>query len=109
VAAALVPTNRATGHEKVVFVGHSQGNAQAFVGLSRNPQVAEKIELFVALAPAFYIGRLGYWLAPSSTSAKGMRVSTSHLLSAGIGRLRPWCPCRRASTTSSLANAPSFP
>ncbi len=51
---------RVTGHEKVVFVGHSQGNAQAFVGLSRNPQVAQKLELFVALAPAFYIGRLGY-------------------------------------------------
>lgn len=40
-------------------MGHSQGNAQAFIGLSQHPQLADKIELFVALAPAFYIGRLG--------------------------------------------------
>jgi len=60
--------SKVTGHEKVVFVGHSQGNAQAFVGLSRNPQVAEKIELFVALAPAFYIGRLGHWALEAMVS-----------------------------------------
>jgi pimeloyl-ACP methyl ester carboxylesterase len=59
---------KATGHEKVVFVGHSQGNAQAFVGLSRNPQVAQKLELFVALAPAFYIGRLGHWALEAMVS-----------------------------------------
>jgi pimeloyl-ACP methyl ester carboxylesterase len=59
---------KTSGHEKVVFVGHSQGNAQAFVGLARNPQVARKIQLFVALAPAFYVGRLGHWAMEAMVS-----------------------------------------
>jgi pimeloyl-ACP methyl ester carboxylesterase len=47
--------------EKVYFIGHSQGNAQAFMGLSFNPQICDKIKLFVALAPAFYIKPPNHW------------------------------------------------
>ncbi len=54
-----VKNNRVTGHEKIVYVGHSQGNAQAFIGLAQDPLVANKLTAFIALAPAFYIGRLG--------------------------------------------------
>jgi len=50
-----------TKNEKVIYVGHSQGNAQAFLGLSQNPQIANKIRLFVAIAPAFHISPPKHW------------------------------------------------
>lgn len=46
-----------TGFVQVVYAGHSQGNAQAFLGLSHNPALSEKIKLFIALCPAFYINQ----------------------------------------------------
>jgi len=51
--------------QKVVFVGHSQGNAQAFVGLSMVPNLASKVKLFIALAPAYYINDFKHWTLKS--------------------------------------------
>ncbi|EGC34804.1 hypothetical protein DICPUDRAFT_152935 [Dictyostelium purpureum] len=39
-----------TGNKKVGYVGHSQGTTMAFIGMT-NQTVADKINLFVALAP----------------------------------------------------------
>jgi len=50
-----------TGFQKIVYIGHSQGSAQAFAGLSANPIHAEKLDIFIALAPAFYIGDSVHW------------------------------------------------
>jgi len=50
-----------TKNQKVTYIGHSQGNAQAFLGLSRNPKIADKIRLFVAMAPAFYVSPPKHW------------------------------------------------
>ncbi|RUP50422.1 Alpha/Beta hydrolase protein [Jimgerdemannia flammicorona] len=47
-----------TGREKIAFVGHSQGNAQGFIGLSLSPNMAKKLSCFVALAPAVFSGGL---------------------------------------------------
>ncbi|KAH6566190.1 hypothetical protein BASA62_006844 [Batrachochytrium salamandrivorans] len=47
-----------TQYEKITFIGHSQGNAQAFLGLSMNPSIAERLRCFIALAPAVYTGPL---------------------------------------------------
>ncbi|KAJ3163731.1 hypothetical protein HK101_000599, partial [Irineochytrium annulatum] len=49
---------RETKYDKVAFVGHSQGNAQAFLSMQQNPAVCSKLSIFVALAPAVYIGSL---------------------------------------------------
>ena len=38
---------------KLSYIGFSQGSAQAFAALSVNPPLNEKIEVFIALAPAF--------------------------------------------------------
>ncbi|EEB09578.2 triglyceride lipase-cholesterol esterase [Schizosaccharomyces japonicus yFS275] len=43
----------ATKEKSLSYVGFSQGTAQAFAALSINPTLNEKINLFVALAPAF--------------------------------------------------------
>ncbi|KAJ3115203.1 hypothetical protein HDU96_001049 [Phlyctochytrium bullatum] len=56
--ATLDLVRRETGYDKVAFVGHSQGNAQAFLSMLQNPAVGNKLSLFVALAPAVYIGSL---------------------------------------------------
>lgn len=50
-----------TGFEKLSYIGHSQGTAQAFIGLCEDPEMSTKINLFVALAPAYFIGPLGHW------------------------------------------------
>jgi len=47
--------------QKVVYVGHSQGNAQAFVGLALSPEIAENLDLFVAMAPAYYVNEFKHW------------------------------------------------
>ncbi|KAJ3069640.1 hypothetical protein HK102_006864 [Quaeritorhiza haematococci] len=47
-----------TGKEKLVYIGHSQGNAQAFHGLSLNPEISGKLKCLIALAPAVYLGSL---------------------------------------------------
>ncbi|KAL0077059.1 Alpha/Beta hydrolase protein [Phycomyces blakesleeanus] len=41
-----------TGAPNLTYIGFSQGTAQAFAGLSVNPKLNQKINLFIALAPA---------------------------------------------------------
>ena len=45
-----------TGAKQVNYIGHSQGTTQAFVGFSRNKELASKIKVFVALAPVVHLG-----------------------------------------------------
>eukprot|EP00818_Percolomonas_sp_WS_P009437 CAMPEP_0117450636 /NCGR_PEP_ID=MMETSP0759-20121206/8576_1 /TAXON_ID=63605 /ORGANISM="Percolomonas cosmopolitus, Strain WS" /LENGTH=570 /DNA_ID=CAMNT_0005243175 /DNA_START=267 /DNA_END=1979 /DNA_ORIENTATION=- len=40
-----------TRQEKLSYIGHSQGTAQAFVGFSSMPGLQDKVNLFVGLAP----------------------------------------------------------
>jgi len=47
--------------QKLVYLGHSQGNAQAFVGLSLAPELAQHLDLFVALAPAYFVKEFTHW------------------------------------------------
>lgn len=44
----------ATGYPKVAVVGHSQGCTQMFASFYHYPEVADKLSMFVALAPALY-------------------------------------------------------
>jgi len=44
-----------TGKQKLSYMGISQGTTQAFAGLSENPALAEKLNLFVAFAPVAYV------------------------------------------------------
>jgi len=43
---------------QVAYIGHSQGNAQAFIALSLYPEIADQLSCFVALAPAVFSGNL---------------------------------------------------
>ncbi|KAI9199859.1 Alpha/Beta hydrolase protein [Polychytrium aggregatum] len=47
-----------SGADTITYIGHSQGNAQAFLGLALSPEVAKHLKCFIALAPAVYIGSL---------------------------------------------------
>lgn len=38
---------------KLSYIGFSQGSAQAFAALSVQPQLNEKVAVFIAIAPAF--------------------------------------------------------
>ncbi|KAI8368153.1 Alpha/Beta hydrolase protein [Radiomyces spectabilis] len=41
-----------TGASSLTYIGFSQGTAQAFAGLSVNPRLCKKVNLFIAMAPA---------------------------------------------------------
>lgn len=47
-----------TGHKTVAYIGHSQGNTLAFVALNLQPELANKLSCFIALAPAVIAGPL---------------------------------------------------
>ncbi|KAG0147894.1 hypothetical protein CROQUDRAFT_655468 [Cronartium quercuum f. sp. fusiforme G11] len=49
-----------TGHKKLAFIGHSQGNATMFCSLAQGmvPSLSSKLSCFIALAPAVYAGPL---------------------------------------------------
>jgi len=47
-----------TGSPSLFYIGFSQGTAQAFAAFSLNPNLASKINLFVALAPATRVKEL---------------------------------------------------
>jgi len=41
---------------KITYIGHSEGTIQAFAGLISNPSIADKLNLYIALAPVAYVG-----------------------------------------------------
>lgn len=49
-----------TGYSKIAYIGHSQGNAMAFIALSKwfVPELGDKLSYFAALAPAVFAGPL---------------------------------------------------
>jgi pimeloyl-ACP methyl ester carboxylesterase len=44
-----------TGYDRISYVGHSQGCTVLFAALLRHPELADKVEMFFALAPVIYI------------------------------------------------------
>ncbi|KNE71150.1 hypothetical protein AMAG_15816 [Allomyces macrogynus ATCC 38327] len=59
--------------EKLVWIGHSQGNAQAFLGLHYHPHLNAHLVALIALAPALFMGPLaghaGSATCPHATAA----------------------------------------
>lgn len=49
---------KSAGQPSLTWVGHSQGNAQAFMALSSIPSLTSKIRLMVAVAPTARLGEL---------------------------------------------------
>jgi len=54
-----LPTNinyilNVTGQKQLTYIGHSQGTIQAFAGFEK-PEVAAKVNLFIALAPVAWV------------------------------------------------------
>eukprot|EP01120_Amphizonella_sp_Union-15-10_P013201 TRINITY_DN609_c0_g1_i4.p1 TRINITY_DN609_c0_g1~~TRINITY_DN609_c0_g1_i4.p1 ORF type:complete len:389 (+),score=56.47 TRINITY_DN609_c0_g1_i4:81-1247(+) len=46
---------RVTGQSKLSYVGHSEGTIQAFAGLIHDNSLADKIKVYIALAPVAYV------------------------------------------------------
>lgn len=49
---------KATGREKIIYLGHSQGTTTFFVMASEKPEYQDKIQAMFALAPVAYCGRM---------------------------------------------------
>ncbi|KAJ3365874.1 hypothetical protein GGF31_008212 [Allomyces arbusculus] len=56
--AIIAHVRRTANAEKVVWIGHSQGNAQAFLGLHYHPHLNHQLVALIALAPALFMGPL---------------------------------------------------
>jgi len=56
-----------TGAPSLIFIGFSQGTAQAFASFSSNPELVAKIKLFIALAPCTRVHALPNQLVRSLT------------------------------------------
>ncbi len=54
---------------KLCYIGFSQGTAQAFAAFSTNPDLLEKVNLFVALSPAVRANHLSKSLLLSLVQA----------------------------------------
>eukprot|EP01114_Cavostelium_apophysatum_P021654 TRINITY_DN761_c0_g1_i1.p1 TRINITY_DN761_c0_g1~~TRINITY_DN761_c0_g1_i1.p1 ORF type:complete len:428 (+),score=105.59 TRINITY_DN761_c0_g1_i1:91-1374(+) len=59
-----------TGSKSLSYVGFSQGTAQAFAAFSVNHQLAEKVNLFVALAPATRVKQLNNPMVAALTTSR---------------------------------------
>jgi len=73
VPAAVSHVRNSTGGKRVVYVGHSQGAAEAFVALHEHPELSNHLQLLVGLAPAVFAHPPPRWvvkhlLAPLSAS-----------------------------------------
>ncbi|XP_065903895.1 gastric triacylglycerol lipase-like [Dysidea avara] len=55
-----------TAQEKLVYVGYSQGTMMGFAGFSTQPELADKVKLFIALAPVARMSNLQGALRPLS-------------------------------------------
>lgn len=47
-----------TGQKQLYYIGHSQGTTSMFAALSENPELNQKIKLFIALAPVTTLGHI---------------------------------------------------
>jgi lysosomal acid lipase/cholesteryl ester hydrolase len=47
-----------TKASKISYIGHSEGTIQAFAGLILNPSLAQKLYLYVGLAPVAFVGHV---------------------------------------------------
>eukprot|EP01123_Difflugia_compressa_P008367 TRINITY_DN2477_c1_g1_i1.p1 TRINITY_DN2477_c1_g1~~TRINITY_DN2477_c1_g1_i1.p1 ORF type:complete len:396 (+),score=65.96 TRINITY_DN2477_c1_g1_i1:79-1266(+) len=45
-----------TSSTKISYIGHSEGTIQAFAGLISNPDIADKLNVYIALAPVAFVG-----------------------------------------------------
>lgn len=59
-----------TNRKELSYIGFSQGTAQAFAAFSVNPQLASKIKLFVALAPATRVKQLNNPMVAALTTSR---------------------------------------
>lgn len=53
------------------YIGHSQGTTQGFVAFSTNPELAAKVDLFVALAPVVFMKNAGNLLLKEAAKLHG--------------------------------------
>ena len=66
-----------TGHEKVSYVGYSLGSAIFFVGANLKPDLNDKIEVMIGLAPTSTVQRLDNafkLVAPFSTPLRVYKI-----------------------------------
>lgn len=56
VPAMIMQACTVSGAERLVYIGHSQGSAIGFACFSAMPEIARRVSLFVAMAPAYYVG-----------------------------------------------------
>ena len=75
---------RANRQPKLCYIGFSQGTAMAFAAFSSNPDLLEKVQLFVALSPAVRANHLSKSLLLSLVQANLRCAWQENALSAAL-------------------------
>jgi len=63
-----------TNFPKISYIGHSEGTIQAFAGLVANPKLADKLHVYIAIAPVAFVGNLGVELLTILAKLDGDRT-----------------------------------
>lgn len=80
-----------TGHEKLTYIGHSEGTTQFFLGASLIPDYfTAKVNLFVGLAPVASTANISAWYLVKA--AHHLREIEFALMRAGVYNLFPPMP-----------------
>lgn len=61
---------KVTGASSITYIGFSQGSAQAFGAFASYPDLAAKVNLFIAMAPATKVNRLHHPMVDSFMRSK---------------------------------------
>lgn len=73
---------KTTGHKKVSYVGYSLGSAVFFVGANLKPELNDKIEVMINLAPTSTVQRLDNLFKLIAPLSNPLKVSVVFFLTA---------------------------
>jgi len=59
-----------TGQSKISYIGHSEGTIQAFAGLITQPALADKLHVYIGLAPVAYVNHISLELLTALAKLK---------------------------------------
>lgn len=68
-----------THHEKLIYIGHSMGTTLFYAGASLRPEINEKIEVMIGLAPVASLAHLASPVKVLAPFSRFIQVTLSYV------------------------------